>query len=135
MFSVIILVFQFLDELHVDTKDVNFQLRVVNYIVPELLVRRLGRLFDAGFPRPCRMHITSTICGTFMLKKQFIRRSKKTNMFSVLPLWKKGRRRSIFYFIIFSKWPPDTFSKITGRPIFSRWPPDIRDNFHSKWKS
>ena len=42
-------------------------------------------------------------------------------MFSVLPLWKKGRRRRFFSFS-FLKWLPDTFSKTTGRPIFSRWP-------------
>ena len=39
----------------------------------------------------------------------------KKNMFSVLPLWKKGSRRCFFF--SFSKWPPDTFSKTTGRPI------------------
>ena len=32
-----------------------------------------------------------------------IRRSKKQNMFSVLPLWKKGRRRHFFFLLFFLK--------------------------------
>ena len=32
------------------------------------------------------------------MKNSDLRRSKKTNMFSVLPLWKKGRRRRFFFF-------------------------------------
>ena len=33
------------------------------------------------------------------------------------------RKEEAPFFFFFSKWPPDTFSKTTGRPIFSRWLP------------
>ena len=50
-----------------------------------------------------------------------LRRSKKTNMFSVLPLWKKGRRRRVFFFFkmaaghIFQNNRPAYFFKMAAR--------------------
>ena len=41
------------------------------------------------------------------------------NMFSVMPFWKRGRRRPFFS----SKWPPDPFSKMADAGYFWRWLP------------
>ena len=46
---------------------------------------------------------------------------KKTCLASGLCGKKEGG--GVFFFFFLSKWPPDTFSKTTGRPIFSRWLP------------
>ena len=36
----------------------------------------------------------------------------------------KKKEEALFFLLFFlSKWPPDTFSKTTGRPIFWRWLP------------
>ena len=68
-----------------------------------------------------RVHVHVYIL-TLLYSKSSFRRSKKTNMFSVLPLWKKGRRRRFFSFFFFFQngRRKHKFSKTTGRPIFSR---------------
>ena len=52
-----------------------------------------------------------------------LRRSKKNKTCLASGLCGKKEGGGVFFLLVLSKWPPDTFSKTTGRPIFSRWLP------------